>query len=57
MLTYTHTFEYFILKKIIFQKQPKLWGKTNYRNSFKSAKHRAEAILDQFKKVIDETLI
>lgn len=31
--------------------------KTNYRNSIKNAKHRAEAILDQFTKVIDETLI
>lgn len=31
--------------------------KTNYRNSIKNAKHRAEAILDQLKKVIDETLI
>lgn len=31
--------------------------KTNYRNSIKNAKRRAEAILDQFKKVIDETLI
>lgn len=31
--------------------------KTNYRKGIKNAKHRAEAILDQFKKVIDETLI
>lgn len=31
--------------------------KTNYRISIKNAKHQAEVILDQFKKVIDETLI